>query len=650
MAMDVRDLSGDGVKHLTRLLSRRPEYGIGIPSRRWLNRQEEKFKDMPNECLRPKSLLKRFVLRVIDRLDPSLADPRAVLCKVHQKLNPWLIRRLFLVLAYEVTVHTDFLRTWKDRSNYQILSAFIGRIDAIAALWTEPDLYRECYGTPPFEGHMLFVRSGCEACILSALGANARALADIRSILVDRIERRQPRPDGRRTKDPRLLRYIDGWIDHLGSDRAARCRAMSENVLVELRARRAQLKLWRRERRYRTTPSGRSRSRSRHGIPVAEVDLAGAEDQRRAAMFSMTEEGRSIFRPDSLNSHSQLGNTRAPAYDPTNEQLGAYEIDPYDDYDDEEYEEGGPRDAERDYQEEEWSRKKVTDWYTTKVRQSVLSADDAKSVLSMAHPAFQQDKYSHASAAPSPLDIRKDRDRRSNPSRSRASSGGWTNATVYTYDPNYSQASGSGTRSRDAVPPVPKVPEKYRQGDSRAGGSSSRPSSSHTAKPDPRSRVASSVYSTDQRTPASGSITHSIPPRRAHSPARRPANRFLFMESEAESSGTSLPPRSHSSQSRYRNHHHHHHHIDLTPATSPRGSTASSTVSSRMRNIGLDDMGTLHPNDSASRAPSRNRPSREYNYGSSDDEQEVVNLNDAATSATPWPSFAKKKKKGKSKR
>ncbi|KAI2639805.1 hypothetical protein GGS26DRAFT_285452 [Hypomontagnella submonticulosa] len=640
MAMDTRDLSREGVSSLTRLLSRRPEYGIAIPSRRWLSRQEEKLKNMPSEILRSSNPLRRLVIKIADRIDPTLVDPRAVLCKVHEKLNPWLIRRLFLVVAYEVTVHTDALRTWGGRTNFTILSAFVGRVDAIAALWTEPELYRECYGTPPFENHMVYVRSGCEACILSALGANARVLADLRSILIDRIERRRPRPDGRRGKDPRLLRYIEGWIDHLGSDRGMQCRAMSESVLVELRARRPLLKQWRRQRRKErtshaelkrtgsghrlaTVPKNASRGRrSRQGIPVAEVDLVGAEEQRRAAMFSMTEEGRSIFRPDSLSGHSQIGPPRMAPYDPTNEQLAAYENDPYggdDDEDDDGYEEE-PRDAGRDFQEEEWSRRKVTDWYTTRVEHSNLSADDAKSVLSMAHPAFLPDQYSHASAAPSPLDFKRDRDGRSTTGRSHAASDKWTDATVYTYDPN---------RSQTDVPPVPRVPSQYRNGASRVSSNSRRPSPPSRANSVPHSRprtVASSVYSSDQRTPAGGSIVHSIPPRSPpQTPARRPANRFLVMGSDAGSSATTLPLHRASSSRVSRGYN-----PPLTPVTSSRGSVSSAT--SGVRNLGIDDRGTVHPNDSQSQF-----------WRVQQQQQQVDDDDDAATGVTPWPSFARKK-------
>lgn len=561
MSIDVRDISDASVKRLTRVLSRRPEYGIAIPSRRWLSRQEEKIKSLPGEVLRSSSLFKRLAIKIVNSVDPSAIDPMAVLCKTHAALNPWLIRRFFLAVAYEVTVHTDTLRSWKDRMNYPIISAFVGRVDAIAALWTEPSLYRVCYGTPPFENHMIFVQSGCEACILAAMGANARVLADLRAILLDRVEKRSSRRDGRLSKDPRLCRYVREWIDHLKLDRAAKCRAMSDDVLSQLRVIRPQLMQWRGQRRrehsnarasnqlhyteLKNTPSGSKLSqvpsdasrkrRTRNGIPVAMADLESAEDQRRIAMYSMTQEAnegtRSIFRPDSMCSNSQFGTPRAPAYDPTNEQpLQVNDNVDFNNHDDE-----GDPELERDLVEEEVSRRKVADWYTTRLGETRadLTADDAKSVLSMVHPAFRPaDTFSHKSAAPAPLRIKKDRPPTSDSSNGRSTV--WTDATVYTVDPSI--ASGG---QRD-VPPVPRIPSVYRREERRhsEGGRTplahpprSRPSvpADSSSRAGTQVTMSSSVYS-DQST---ARLTNNRSSRAPTIPSRNPARNFLFSESDA---------------------------------------------------------------------------------------------------------------------
>ncbi|KAI1464722.1 uncharacterized protein F4812DRAFT_441729 [Daldinia caldariorum] len=531
MSIDLDHPSSENVAHLTSLLSRRPEYGIAIPSRRWLSRQEEKIRNIPEELLNNSSLLKRLFIKIADRIDPELIDPRAVLCKTHSALNPWLIRCFFLAVAYEVTVHTDLLRSWKGRMDYPILSSFAGRVDSIAALWTEPDLYSECYGTPPFEGHLIFVQSGCEACILSAMGANARVLADLRTTLIDRAERRPPRPNGRRARAPKLKRYVDDWISQLTEERATKCIAMSDSVLSELRNVRPQLKEWRAQRRkkrsktktvyteLKKTKDGgtelkyvadnrRYKRRTKNGIPVAVADLEGAEDQRRAALFSLKDNVKSVYRPDSMSPYSQFGGSGGhhdvanasdalPLLNDENDLSDDYED--AEDFDDLDELEDHP-DLDRDLEAEERSRQKVANWYSSQVLKLDLTQDDTKSVLSMAHPAFRPpNEFSHLSAAPSPLNIRRDRPRKAPPAG--ATDSVWTDVTVYTTD-------NRAINTQSDVPPIPRVPSKYRRDSaSRNSNNIERPSPSGrpaTASLHPHSALnvrqsaSSSVYSTDR--------------------------------------------------------------------------------------------------------------------------------------------------------
>ncbi|KAK5637516.1 hypothetical protein RRF57_013231 [Xylaria bambusicola] len=355
MSIGIQDLSDELIVRMATVLARRPEYGIGIPSRRWLQRQEEKIKHLPKELLRP-SGLKRLAIKIVDHIDADIVDPQAVLCKTHSALNPFLIRRLFIALAYEVTVHTDSLRLWGGRTLNQELSALVGRLDSIVALWTAPKLFHDIYGLAPFDGHHVFVQSGCEACSLAAVGASGRALADLRATLVNRMEERQIRGSRKgSSKEPRLYRVVEAWIDQLrkcrdGADRAEQCRAWSKALLVDLRMARPRIKSWRAKQKQhhaklqgakrpvyselkRTStgakisplpPSASGKRRTRNGIPIALVDVKGAEDQRRAAKASNRRE--SIYRPDSLSGDSDVhrreksarerttsANTRPPA-------------------------------------------------------------------------------------------------------------------------------------------------------------------------------------------------------------------------------------------------------------------------------------------------------------------------------------------------
>ncbi|KAI1158920.1 hypothetical protein F5B18DRAFT_61413 [Nemania serpens] len=358
MSAGIRDLSDEHIVQITTLLARRPEYGIAIPSRRWLQRQEEKISHLPKELSRP-STWKRIAIKIAETIDPNSVDPRAILCTTHSTLNPFVIRKLFIALAYEVTVHTDPLRSWQGRVSSPELSAFVGRLDSITALWTEPQLFNEVYGLTPFEGSRVFVQSQCEACCLAAVGASGQALADLRAALIDRMERRPPMPaekSSRRSsgifssmssgtssgsssgksseEEPRLYRVVEAWIDQLRKhrefkDRAKECRTMSEAILIELRVARPQITAWRAQLKrqhaefraeqrpvfaelkrsntgaakiaFLPASSGHKRS-TRNGIPVALADTQGAEGQRRAA--ENVQKRESIYRPDSLAGYS----------------------------------------------------------------------------------------------------------------------------------------------------------------------------------------------------------------------------------------------------------------------------------------------------------------------------------------------------------
>ncbi|KAI1632526.1 hypothetical protein F4809DRAFT_656242 [Biscogniauxia mediterranea] len=436
MSIDLRDLSHDDVVRLTKMLCRRPEYGIAIPSAKWLRRQEEKAKHLPKHMLRPTNPIKRLVMKLADSMDPHMTDPQAVLCPTHAQLNPWLLRRAFMAIAYEVTVHSDALRSWDGLALNDApagLGALVARLDAVNALWTPPELYRGFYGAAPFANHLVHVRSGCEACILAAVGANARVLADLSAVVRDRRERRSDGGSrkGRtstRTRTPRIERVLEAWIDHLGPERAALCRAWSDDALARLRAVRADVARWRSEQkrahqrdrgrgrksvytelrggnRLSAVPSDARRTRrTRDGIPVALRAAVGGREEA-APYYGATGDGdgdaQSVFRPDSECGHTtatQVGVGGRPAGPELGRSSGGsltrsfiqrferemamdddekngneyeYEYGEEEEYDDEYYYEGGEGEGreqeERDLEQEERSRTKVRDWYATRL-------------------------------------------------------------------------------------------------------------------------------------------------------------------------------------------------------------------------------------------------------------------------------------------
>ncbi|KAI0971289.1 hypothetical protein F4678DRAFT_99475 [Xylaria arbuscula] len=512
MSVGIQDLSDELVLRITNVLARRPEYGIAIPSRRWLQRQNEKINNLPKELLRP-SGLRRLAIKIADRIDPNIVDPQAVLCKTHATLNPFLIRRLFIALAYEVTVHTDPLRSWEGSALDPELSALVGRLDSIVALWTVPKLFHDIYGQAPFEGHHVFVKSGCEACCLAAVGASGRALADLRATLVDRMERRR----GKHVENvPRLYRVVEAWIDQLRKnsnsvDRPEQCRALSEALLVDLRMARPRIKAWRAEQKQRHhelraaqhpvyTELRRTRSsahiaplspnaghlrRTRNGIPVALVDVTEAENRRKSAMSRTRSE--SIYRPDSISGHSHVQKTQRASHGPAPPSVGPrpaapeparlsgpsdgsltqsflhrfeQEVSIDDDHDSYESPQDETELDENNYMEA--NRTKVQGWFANQVSYSHLDLgnDNAQSVVSMVHPAFRPDpSHVAASALPPPLHFKKDRKAPAQHSGGRqfTAPSVWTDCTAYTIDQSSVELDTTN------APPVPRIPSEHRR-------------------------------------------------------------------------------------------------------------------------------------------------------------------------------------------
>ncbi|KAH9903529.1 hypothetical protein F4778DRAFT_88307 [Xylariomycetidae sp. FL2044] len=559
MSVELKDLSNDEIVAITSVLSRRPEYGIAVPSGKWLRRQQAKVQSLPKKLLRPSNPIRRFVIKLSENIDPTLIDPQAVLCETHSNLNAFLIRRIFMALAYEVTVHSDPIRSWEGTQNNPPLAAFIDRLDAIAALWTQPHLYRECYGVPPFDNHMVFVQSGCEACILAAVGASVQILADLRTIVIDRHERRS----SNRNKEPRFWRFVEFWIDHLKDERAKVCRDVSGGTLEELREVRPEIKRWRSEQReanqrsragrqsiykelkrtdsghqFTNVPASSRYRRTRDGIPVATAGAGRADERRKSAMYNNPTGAQSVYRPDSECNMTVLGDEIHAGKSPYPTSVTAVEeeeqddeIDPYDDAEDVEY--GAD---ERDPAEEERGRKKVMNWYASQLAShSRLDVSNgggsggggAQSTLSLIHPAFQPNPKNGGtspygapsfapSAMPAPLKIKKDR----SPSvlKSLNPSATWTEATVFT--------TGSGSDMYSEVPPVPPIPQHMQPGH----GASSAPSSGGGG-PRRKSRGSSLVSS---QGPSRGSqVSHVWPASRQSSVYSFPAYSDPFMSGGA---------------------------------------------------------------------------------------------------------------------
>lgn len=215
----IDEFDATAVKELTGVLSLPPITSSGEPSKDWLAEQREKIKSLPKPCLKPPlkhplAVMMRGLMLASERRDLPFIPMAAVLCKSHQKLHPWRLRSLFLLLASEVGIKSDRIRRHKGFCGLppsREVSGFVRRMTSIASLWVHPDDFEKRFG---FRTDMFpFLESGCEACMLAMVGSRGQLLADLRANMIAR----------HRTMshcEPAFMRFVNAWIEWFGDDKA----------------------------------------------------------------------------------------------------------------------------------------------------------------------------------------------------------------------------------------------------------------------------------------------------------------------------------------------------------------------------------------------------------------------------------------------
>ncbi|KAK8027626.1 hypothetical protein PG991_004682 [Apiospora marii] len=360
MEVPLRKLTDDEIDALTNLLSRRPNYGIAVPSQKWLSRQQDKVERLPEMLLEPKSRLLRQVKRlsfnarkVLGELDLARPLPeRAVLCGCHERLNPFLIRECFWLLCLEIGEHVECLRRWPHKGS--VMASWLTRLESVTAYFMSKEHFHRMFGCAPHDSRFVRVVSKCEACILAAVGANGRCLADLFTALTLRQEDLRA-GDARRRYKPRLLRFVDSWIRQMRGDEERTIRRWIDELLTEMRPAHLEIRsFWRdyqatekrkrRERRKRESGGreadgrgtrGKRQSRHANAAPRINVDHATASEQRR--LYRESETRQSVYRDDSIANMANMAAFK-PALSPADID-GAY----YDTGEEEEEEQGqGP--------------------------------------------------------------------------------------------------------------------------------------------------------------------------------------------------------------------------------------------------------------------------------------------------------------------
>ncbi|KAH6654278.1 hypothetical protein BKA67DRAFT_658586 [Truncatella angustata] len=520
--VNLRDLSLDDVRELTRLLSRRPDYGIARPSCRWFSRQEEKIKGLPKPLLKPKGTISRLAFGLVARIDKNKKDsdkllpPSAVLCHSHEPLNPFLIRYIFFSLTREVSGdYMSTLRGWPGKS--PAVAAFLTRVDSIHAFWVSKEAFAAIFGAQPHDDRYVRVHNNCEACILSAIGANGRILADLHGWLTVRREdykkynkEAEARGSRKRKRTVPIYYLVDAWIKHLRPEDGVVVRRNAEAVATDLRQiwpaittlKYDTLKRQKRGTRHelRTSKKGTAQlveaSGRAHGfgIPLPEADLEAAALSRNMAGLYRNLDTQSVYRADTVINGSGEQYTdeviqefrRRALRSLTSESSQRPRVPDQQHVDDDELYE---KDAtyqhefdERDYEAEKESVVKVQRFFQSQAMRTTNTNIDQLDPESV-HPAFQAERpMTSSSAVPSPLHLgnagrapsyQPDRTNWTNPPASTAlariedtghdpalqdndddAKSVWTDLSVYTTVDAFSVGV-------DPAPPMPQIPVEY---------------------------------------------------------------------------------------------------------------------------------------------------------------------------------------------
>ncbi|PVH86630.1 hypothetical protein DL98DRAFT_567475 [Cadophora sp. DSE1049] len=227
----IEDLSRNDIEKLTQLLVLSPMTPMTSPHQVWLQEQSDFIATLPPKLKRPESLLPRLAMSL------PFGKQKAHLCPSHKRLNPHLIRRIFLQVSAECT--TRLARLVSNPYLPTDIAVHIKALQKANSLWMSPDLYRWTFQCQPHEERFDRIASDCEACILAAVGGNIRILQELRASMLGRKKKRGT--------FPRLLPLVESWIKWAGAE--AVVREESDRLAREIRNCRKQMQEARRQKR-----------------------------------------------------------------------------------------------------------------------------------------------------------------------------------------------------------------------------------------------------------------------------------------------------------------------------------------------------------------------------------------------------------------
>lgn len=224
----IEDLSTKDMEKLTEVLRLPPGR---FPTQDWLEDQASRVTELPSRLLKPNTTLLRLGMSL------NLGPDRALLCRSHRNLDPYLIRRIFLQVSAECT--TRLARLVQNPYISTDIDCHVKRLQILNSLWMSVDLFRVTFQVTPEDPRFFRVPGDCEACILATVGGNPHTLCDLRASMLGRKKKQG--------KEPRMLKLAEAWIKWTGF--GPQLTAKSDELAREVRACRRGMQLARRQKR-----------------------------------------------------------------------------------------------------------------------------------------------------------------------------------------------------------------------------------------------------------------------------------------------------------------------------------------------------------------------------------------------------------------
>jgi hypothetical protein len=194
----ISDYSPASLRQLAHVLY--PFAGDNIQQESWEEYQAQEIAALPACLLQPRS-------SDLEPLNPDILSTQ--LCALHAPLNALLIHKIFIEVISECTTRLESLASEPLESLPPNVREHLLRMQSLNSLWMCEELYELAYG----EDAICYerVESGCQACILSAVGYDHIVLKDLMAAIYGRKRRGKPHDGLIHVVSQFLLCLKDGW-------------------------------------------------------------------------------------------------------------------------------------------------------------------------------------------------------------------------------------------------------------------------------------------------------------------------------------------------------------------------------------------------------------------------------------------------------